>query len=470
MRWVILSLVIVLFSAGAAAQLLLEVDGVELHGTARRIMPGAGVCNVSETDTSYEQKEANHGAPMDVWRLDFSVRNGSGRWLDHLIARYEIESEWPDCTNWSGPDDAQFRALNSDVPLHELTVQWSGTNGFIQESGRNVVGPGQTLTTTAFLIVLNSDPEPRFSNWSVDFNFGADAPPGAGSPAAPPAYSAEQDNLFWQSIMSSTDPADFEAYLAQFPSGVFRRLAEDRLAELAGPADSVPGGARLPRANTVTSPGSGSRPAGGARADATRRPGDVFRDCDECPEMVVLPSGDLAMGRYEVTVGEYMAFTAATAVSADVSCLSFDAIVYRLDPGFPQTDRHPVTCVSWDEAQEYLSWLSAQTGFNYRLPTDVEWERAAEGAELGCFAVLKDSDGTCPVGEYGANAAGLSDMLGNVSEWMDDCLEGDCSQRLLSSADWDFQGLSNPTLDMRWSSATDTQTNEIGFRVVRELD
>ena len=128
-------------AADARAQLLLAVDGVELHGTVRRIMPGAGTCNVLETDTSYEAKKANHGAPMDVWRLDFSVRNGSGRWLDHLIARYEVESKWPDCTNWSGPDDARFRELNSDVPVHELTVRWPGTIEQYQQQGELHASP-----------------------------------------------------------------------------------------------------------------------------------------------------------------------------------------------------------------------------------------------------------------------------------------------------------------------------------------
>ena len=64
---------------------------MELHGRARLVMSGAGSCNVLETDTSYEEYKANHGAPMDVWRLDFSVRNGSGRWLDHLIAHFKID-------------------------------------------------------------------------------------------------------------------------------------------------------------------------------------------------------------------------------------------------------------------------------------------------------------------------------------------------------------------------------------------
>ena len=215
-------MVLLLAVATASAQRLLETDGIELSGTVRLVMSGAGTCNVLETDTSYEEKKANHGAPMDIWRLDFSVRNGSGRWLDHLIARFQIDSEWPECTNWSYPSDAQFRALNPDVPLEDLPIGWSGTSGFIQETGRKVVAPGETLTETKFFIVLRGDPEPRFSNWSMDFDFAA-APPTAdsatGAPSSPAAATAAQESLFWQSIMNSTLPAEFEAYLAQFPNG-----------------------------------------------------------------------------------------------------------------------------------------------------------------------------------------------------------------------------------------------------------
>ena len=124
-------------------------------------------------------------------------------------------------------------------------------------------------------------------------------PPGAAAasaaaPAAPPAVSAAQQQppaasaevevVFWQSIANSTNPVEFEAYLVQFPNGVFRALAEARLAAL--------------RASANATPAAVGRPAG-----APRRPGDVFRDCPECPEMVVLAGGGLAMGRYEVTVG-----------------------------------------------------------------------------------------------------------------------------------------------------------------------
>ena len=238
----------------------------------------------------------------------------------------------------------------------------------------------------------------------------------------PPAATPEQENLFWQSIMDSTNPAMFEAYLAQFPNGVFRALAAARLAELRAPADSVPAAAASPRADAVASPGSAVRSASGA--DATPRAGDVFRDCDECPEMVVMPGGGLALGRYEITVGEYWAFVSATGAGGD-HCARGDS---WQDPGFPQTDRHPVTCVSWDDAQAYVSWLSRTVGATYRLPTEAEWDRAAAGSQGGCD---REPIGTCPVGSYGSNAAGLSDMVGNVWEWTEDCWEGDCGRRVL---------------------------------------
>lgn len=92
--------------AETQAQRLLESDGIELRGTARIVTFAAGTCNVledRESAAAYELKKANHGKPVDVWQLEFSVYNGSGRYLAHLIARYQIAAEWPPCTNWSGP-------------------------------------------------------------------------------------------------------------------------------------------------------------------------------------------------------------------------------------------------------------------------------------------------------------------------------------------------------------------------------
>ena len=158
---------------GARAQLLLDEQGVQLHGTAQLAIPGGGTCNVLESDTSYEAKKANHGKPMDVWRLDFSVSNRSGRWLDHLVARLQVASEWPACTNWSEPDPVRLREAGS------VMLGWTDTSFLIQESGRNVVAPGATLTGTKLVIVLRGDPDPRFASWSVNFDFGSGRPPGS---------------------------------------------------------------------------------------------------------------------------------------------------------------------------------------------------------------------------------------------------------------------------------------------------
>ena len=439
-------------AACADGKQLLEVDGVELHGEAQRVMSGGGTCNVLESDTAYEAKKENHGAPMDVWRLDFSVHNGSGRWLDRLIARFQIDLEWPDCTNWDGPDAGEF-AQN---------IEWADSIGSIQESGRNVVSPGQTLTETRFLIVLRGDPEPRFSNWSMDFDFAAAPPPAdSGSPASVPTASAEQETVFWQSIVDSTNPADFEAYLAQFPSGVFRALAENRLAGLRTPKSDPP-----EATNRRASAAPDRNPPDAAGGHARRRPGEVFRDCDECPEMVVMPGGGLALGRYEVTVGEYRAFASATGGGAGGGCVDGDS--WRTPP-FAQTDRHPVTCVSGDDAQAYGSWLSRTAGATYRLPTEAEWERAAAGSQMGCVLARTGNFGTCPVGSYGFNAAGLSDMVGNVWEWTEDCWEGNCGRRVQRGGSG-FSNAENLRPGARSWGDSDSSTFSDGFRIARTID
>ena len=295
---------------------------------------------------------------------------------------------------------------------------------------------------------------------------GYEATSTAGARSASPAAqrqpaTAEQENLFWQSIADSTDPADFEAYLEVFPNGVFRRLAENRLAALRSPG----GGAPAPAGRPAGAPA----PAAG-RVDAPRRPGDVFRDCAECPEMVVLAGGGLAMGRYEVTVGEYRAFASAAGGGAGGGCLTVgDGDSWR-DPGYPQTDRHPVTCVSWNDAQEYVAWLSRRTGATYRLPTAAEWERAAAGtpAGVGCGDRRLD-EGACPVGSYGANAAGLSDMVGNLWEWTSDCSEGDCGYRVGRGGAW----LGRPGDRRPGARVLDPAGLRVayqGFRVSRTLD
>ena len=281
--------------------------------------------------------------------------------------------------------------------------------------------------------------------------------------ASAPAASEEQENLFWQSIMNSTNPAEYEAYIEQFPNGVFRVLAQIRLSELRGTGGDPPAaeGAvvlhlllRIP----------GLRPAAMSRPQS----GEMFRDCDECPEMVVMPGGRLALGRYEVTVGEYRAFASATGGGAGAGCFSIVQGDSWRNPGFRQTDRHPVTCVSWNDAQEYVSWLSQTTGGTYRLPTEEEWGRAAAGSPTGCRN-RGIHGGTCPVGSYGANGVALSDMVGNLWEWTEDCWEGNCGRRVLRGGSWvSYGGFLRPGARI-WDRAA-LRISSFGFRVAKTLD
>jgi formylglycine-generating enzyme required for sulfatase activity len=127
-----------------------------------------------------------------------------------------------------------------------------------------------------------------------------------------------------------------------------------------------------------------------------------------------------AMGKYEVTFAEYDVFAEAT---------------HRRKPNDQDWGRGncPVINVSWDDAVAYAEWLSQQTGKEYRLPTEAEWEYAARagtktkywwGNEIGSNQANCDGCGsrwddtsTAPVGSFAANPFGLYDTVGNVYEW-----------------------------------------------------
>ncbi len=160
--------VLAFLPAGVHAQRLMELEGIQLRASVRVVAYAAATCEIREgfagDDQAYDP--ANRGQPLDVWQLDFSVYNGSGEWLDHLIARYNIASEWPPCSSWDGPRAGTV----------EGAVEWANASGFIQETGPNVVEPGQTLTTTTYLLVFHSDVPPQFERWSLDYNYAASPP------------------------------------------------------------------------------------------------------------------------------------------------------------------------------------------------------------------------------------------------------------------------------------------------------
>ena len=236
---------------------------------------------------------------------------------------------------------------------------------------------------------------------------------------------------------------------------------------------------------------NGSPPFLTASAPQERAAGQTFRDCPNCPEMVVVPAGtfrmgstdrevgrrdneeprreisikSLAVGRFEVTRSQFAEFVDATRRDMASGCSlwtrSLDPeIRHRAarsdkhswrDPGFAQTDDHPVTCVSWEDARAYMQWLSVRTGQPYRLLTEAEWEYAARAGSAAAFSfsgnanalcrfgngadlalqrvrpewsIVNCDDGhvnTAPVGSFTPNAFGLYDMHGNVWEWVQDC-------------------------------------------------
>ena len=234
-----------------------------------------------------------------------------------------------------------------------------------------------------------------------------------------------------------------------------------------------------------------------ASAQAKAAPGaagTIFRDCRACPEMVVLPAGSFtmgssaeekswaashggsmyavadeapqhpvalpsfALGKYDVTRGEYGAFARETGHPAGDGCGRGRAISrYEKDPkstwenpGFKQTDRDPVVCVSWQDSKAYVAWLNEKTGHAgaYRLPSESEWEYAARAGTTSKFwwgddvkgapshAWFRSNSGvtaceglfcaggqTHPVGAKPPNAFGLYDMAGNVWQWTEDCYD-----------------------------------------------
>jgi formylglycine-generating enzyme required for sulfatase activity len=175
-------------------------------------------------------------------------------------------------------------------------------------------------------------------------------------------------------------------------------------------------------------------------------PGTVFRDCPNCPEMVVIPQGSFSMGSEEsrerpihpVTIGYVFAagkyevtFEEWDTCVQDGGCNSYGP----LDAGWGR-GRFPVINVSWDDARGYASWLSKKTGKPYRLLSESEWEYVAragatttfwwgndigngQGNCRGCVNGLA-KDKTAPVGSYPPNKFGVHDTIGNVTEWVDD--------------------------------------------------
>ncbi|MCV0396386.1 MAG: formylglycine-generating enzyme family protein [Rhizobiaceae bacterium] len=188
--------------------------------------------------------------------------------------------------------------------------------------------------------------------------------------------------------------------------------------------------------------------------------------------MVQLPTG-FAFSKYPVTRAEFSVFATETNFS-DKGCYQWDDGQWSMaesadwqSPGFEQGDDHPVVCVSWLDATAYADWLTEKTGRSYRLPTLEEFQEAtraggdtdywwgadatavcshANVGDASLEAVFKNTEShvgcddgfvyTSPVSQFPANEWGLHDMAGNVWQWTNSCLKGDCSNAHFRGGAW----------------------------------
>ncbi len=265
-----------------------------------------------------------------------------------------------------------------------------------------------------------------------------------------------------------------------------------------------------------------------ASAQDHLKTGESFRDCPECPEMVVIPAGSFTMGvapgeeareevpekfrgwaepRHPVTIGKSFSMGKYEVTFAEWdACVEAGGCKHRpKDQGWGRGDR-PVIYVSWDDTKAYMRWLSQMTGQEYRLPNEAEWEYAAragtttaywwgemarhEYANYGkfvcCGGLARGRDQwryTAPAGSFSPNGFGLHDVHGNVWEWVEDCWQGNfedapsdgtarttgsCVNRVVRGGSW-FDTPRNVRAAYRLGYSTGIRHSGFGFRVARTL-
>ena len=255
-------------------------------------------------------------------------------------------------------------------------------------------------------------------------------------------------------------------------------------------------------------------------SDKTSPPaeGSTFRDCAGCPEMVVVPAGSYPMGSpadeaerdadegpvHQVTIGEPFAVGRYEVTFAEWdACRADGGCSHRPDDQGWGRGKRPVVDVSWNDAQEYMRWLSGETGRSYRLPSEAEWEYVARagtttrywwGDAIGRNRANCDGCGsrwdarqTAPVGSFSSNAFGLYDVHGNVWERVQDCWNdsyagapddgnaweaGECGGRVFRGGGWQSLSRYSRAANRGQTAASSRDfsgTETGGFRVVRSL-
>jgi formylglycine-generating enzyme required for sulfatase activity len=249
-------------------------------------------------------------------------------------------------------------------------------------------------------------------------------------------------------------------------------------------------------------------PGAFAQTAGHHEPGEIFRDCPDCEELVAIPSGEFEMGStqsasegpaHHVTIGKAFAIGRREVTFAEWDqCVSAGACRFNpSDQGWGRGDR-PVINVSWDDTKDFIDWLSKKAGQSYRLPTEAEWEYAARAGSTSAYwwgkdigsgrAKCEDCSGdparqTAPTGSFRPNAFGLFDTAGNAAEWVQDCwnpsykgapqdgsawTSGDCSLRVLRGGSFANKSTALRSA-ARFRYDEDVRYYANGFRIARDL-
>lgn len=238
------------------------------------------------------------------------------------------------------------------------------------------------------------------------------------------------------------------------------------------------------------------------------KPGATYKDCSDCPQMVVIPEGSFKMGSNEsdneqpihtVTIKKFSMSTTEVTFDQWDACHRAKGCSHKpQDEGWGRAN-NPVINVNWNDANEYAKWISKKTGKKYRLPSEAEWEYAARagsmtkypwGNIINCsqarYGYFDDDCGTQestdPVMSHAANKYGLYDMHGNVWEWTQDCwnesyygapnngspwLKGACARRVLRGGSWLNKADDLRSACRNWNSAS-RRFYFLGFRLAQD--
>ena len=286
-------------------------------------------------------------------------------------------------------------------------------------------------------------------------------------------------------------------------------LKKQELVSATPPAAAKPAPSKAAEpAVAVFNPARASAPLNAAE-ERTLKPGDSFRECPGCAEVVVVPAGEFVMGwpenqvdwnegrskpQHRVTIARPFAVGKYEVTFAEWdACVAAGGCKHRPgDQGWGR-GRRPVINVSWHDAKEYAAWLSRKTGKAYRLLSEAEWEYAARSGTTTNWAFgdnLTESQAqfnaakTVVVGSFAANRFGLHDMHGNVEEWVEDAWHpnyngapddgsvwagGDTSLRVRRGGGWASWIPGNLGSPVRFRPRPGGRDSWTGFRLARTL-